>query len=377
MRSALAMSDTESESDSEGQQPYQNPNGARLDDASLRRPLYELMQTATAFLGRAVSIRELMAAWDKCASVDNDTVEKRSHATLERLLTTSPEKKAPAGTGDGRPKAALPLDSSDGVQEVPARAGPSRAVARQIPRKEDKGRKRLFMPEDEWDDNGDSSIEFIGRSVKKPRIQASSSKKKERVVIDLDSDLDENEAAAQRQSQAGGSKRASHRADVGKKPILEKAASSSSSSGSNSDIAKVGERKRKASTPLTPPQANATSKADYAGLGREVEHNQPLMGDELEVQEEPSFLVKVLAMVPDVDEAHAQSLIDKFGTYEDVVERVIDELFSDVKYPKATVTKDKGKGRASAAPETMEEKEKRYMDTKTRGEPSSDYFLAA
>jgi hypothetical protein len=210
----------------------------------------------------------------------------------------------------------------------------------------------LFEPDD-----ADSSVELVASVKKAKKSKAAPTSARE--VIDLDSEEEED----------------MHR-HAKKKELKDQAdkastSSSGSTSASSMDAAKIGQRKRNASTPPTPPPPGQAQAKDLPDA-------EPVKEEE----EEPSLLLRVLAMVPDVDHNHGQNLIDKFSAQQDCLEHVIDALFSDKSYPKAELkassSRDKGKGRAtSEAVELLEDKEKRYMDVKGRAKPGPLYCLAA
>ena len=92
-------------------------------------------------------------------------------------------------------------------------------------------------------------------------------------------------------------------------------------------------------------------------------------------------LKQIMAMVPDVDQDHAISLIKTWSDHSNCVEYVIDALFS-ASYPKAkgmvVGPSNKGKGRASQAMEESYEKTEEYMmSTFYKAAPSATYAEAA
>ena len=355
------------------------------NDGVLAIPPRDLINQAREFLGREVSNRELLRAWDHCR--DKDSVEAKSHAALLKLLMEPPAPAVPAPAPVAAAAAAGPSDYTpardrpptpgrDGHRDeqrarsssaAPAADTPKRSAARVYDLTEDlederawaRGwdgagnvKKRLFEPDD-----ADSSVELVASVKKAKKSKAAPTSARE--VIDLDSEEEED----------------MHR-HAKKKELKDQAdkastSSSGSTSASSMDAAKIGQRKRNASTPPTPPPPGQAQAKDLPDA-------EPVKEEE----EEPSLLLRVLAMVPDVDHNHGQNLIDKFSTQQDCLEHVIDALFSDKSYPKAELkassSRDKGKGRAtSEAVELLEDKEKRYMDVKGRAKPGPLYCLAA
>ena len=205
------------------------------------------------------------------------------------------------------------------------------------------GQKRRFRPADE---DEDIKAELVAIH-KKPKLEGTA-----REIIDLDSDDDKEH--------------------ISTNPIVDgKPVYSASSSRAIVDAKKVNSRKERLSK-TSVPVSLAWQEAQGAP--------QDSVLDDLE--EESSPLLQILSMVPDVDHKHAHSLVDKFADYPDCAERVLDALFNDKAYPKAKVpassSRDKSKERAGQGyKESMQEKEKRFMNVKAREKPSPEYCLAA
>lgn len=349
-----------------------------MDDSDVEAtmPPNDLLRTAREFLNRPVTQQELARAWDKINHLPSE--ERRVAACLEQLLLSAPVDKSTQqrGVGEASIMTVPQADSSSS----PARTQAANSSTSQPVKSKTSGNRGDGIIDLSSSDNEDSNNINFGRA---PPARSSpnhnSDRKRKRMSREPGSD-DEVELAMS-SLRDKGKKRARQLTP----PAIPPGVIDSDDEDLLEDILRP-DRVRNGSISASsnsPTSKDSTATVPIAAFEGPEPVLQPLLA--APNQEEPSLMLQVLAVIPDVDSKHVQSLIEQYSaTHENCVEHIIDVLLNDKNYPKAqraSSAAEKGKAKDSATEDPLLARYNAYLDKANRKEtqpvPAQDYREAA
>lgn len=344
-------------------------------DVEATMPPNDLLRTAREFLNRPVTQQELARAWDKINHLP--TEEQRVAACLEQLLLSAPTDKCIQQQGVG--VASIPTVPKADSSSSPARTQAANSSDSQPAKSKISGNRGDRIIDISSSDNEDNNNNIGGSFPARSSPNHNSDRKRKRMSREPGSD-DEVELPMS-SLRDKGKKRARQMTpsavpfgmmDYDDEDLLEdilrpdRVRNGSNSASSNSPTSK-----------------DSTATVPIAAFEGPEPVLQPLLATA--TQEEPSLMLQVLAVIPDVDSKHVQSLIEQHSaTQENCVEHIIDILLNDKNYPKAqraSSAAEKGKAKESATEDALLARYNAYLDKANRKAtqpvPAQDYREAA
>lgn len=289
------------------------------------------LTSARDILGRAVGRQELLAAWDACSN--EHQVDARMAAVLDFLMGQA-----------GNPQVDDASENNNDDARPPTSNDPQGKPEKRKRRTAQEPQSYIDISDDSDDPTDALTTRRAARQARETARRSSAS------IISIEDD--DNDEAIQRSvensfTSAKGDQNTGVRFELPAASTAPNSASSASSASTSTSAQSGG--------------SDTTPGSSVLDAGPST------------------WLVQVLAMVPDVDTEHAKALIDTHSNQVNCVEHVIDALFGDSNYPKAkmaTASSSKGKQKLSPAEQQKMDAEK-WTDIAKRGASSMAYCMEA